>query len=202
MGPGIDILELVNRGLKFRSHRYKGPAVSAVLDDKIGLLTLTSRRLLFTFGGGALFDLPLHAISLLEHRPGRWPRGQRLIVEAADTTYVLWDFVPTRRGSSIARALKEELDQLGSTAVIRDPLPWHASIPAYASLSTLPLSFSAVYPAAKLTETNTHARQLIASAVVILLAGGTCAAGVWLGLLGRRRAQGVGERRLSRGGAD
>jgi hypothetical protein len=162
-------------------------AVSATLDDKIGLLTVTSRRLLFTFGGGALFDLPLDAITLLEHRRGRWPQGQRLIVGAGDATYVLRDFFPARHGPEVVATLREKMKDLGSVALIRDPLPWHASIPAYASVVALPLSFGLLFPATA-PATNSHARLLAVSGIVVLLCGGTCAAGVWLGLLGRRRA--------------
>jgi hypothetical protein len=157
----------------------------ATLEDKIGLLIVTERRLLFTFGGEPVVDLPLDAIDFVQERGGRWPQGKSLAVGTHDATNVFRD---ARRSAAFVQTLRGQLESGGTDDVFRDAPPWHASVPAYASLVGLPLSFGLVFPATMFEETGSHARLVATSILVLLACGGACAGGLWLGLLGRRRA--------------
>jgi hypothetical protein len=160
----------------------------ATLEDKIGLLIVTERRLLFTFGGQPVVDLPLDAITFVQERGGRWPRGKSLAVGADEMTNVFRDPFPAPHRAVFMQTLREQLESRVADDFFRDSPPWHASVPAYASLVALPLSFGLLFPATIFEETGSHARLIATSILVLLACGGSCAGGIWLGLLGRRRA--------------
>lgn len=93
----------------------------STLDDRIGLLLVTERRLLFTFGGQPLLDLPLDAISLVEERGGRWPRGPRLAIGSQDGTNEFRDPFPEPHRAEFVETLRRQLESDGPERVFRDP---------------------------------------------------------------------------------
>ena len=71
-----------------------------------------------------------------------------------------------------------------------EPWPhWKRRLPGLASLLALPLSFLGLVPVAVLGDPESHTSLDLLSLGLGTLTAGICAAGAWLGLIGRRRAR-------------
>jgi hypothetical protein len=169
-------------------------AMGATLGDEAGLLVVTARRLVFTAGGRLLVDLPLHALTSFQQRGGRWPEGRTLVVRTEETAFAFRDTVPRTRIEAFVEALRHTSESNGSTLPVEESPSRPASLAAYASLLAFPLSWLVLYPISLFEDLESHTRTVLVSLLVALLCGGTCAAGIRLGLAGRRHAADGGER--------
>jgi hypothetical protein len=169
-------------------------ALGGTLGDEAGVLVVTARRLVFTAGGRLLVAVPLHALTSVQQRGGRWPAGRTLVVRTEKETLAFRDTAPNPRIDVFVEALRGACEHDGSPLVVDEPPSRRASLAAHASLLAFPLSWLVLYPLSLLEDPESHARTVTLSVVVALLCGGTCAAGIRLGLAGRRYAADGGER--------
>jgi hypothetical protein len=169
-------------------------ALGATLGDEAGVLVVTARRLVFTAGGQLLVAVPLHALSSVQQRRGRWPAGRTLVVRTEGAALAFRDTAPRPRIGAFVEALRGACDSEGSPLVVEEPPGRRESLAGQASLLAFPLSWLVLYPLSLLEDASSHARTVALSVLVALLCGGICAVGIRLGLAGRRYAADGGER--------
>ena len=184
-------LELATAHLEFGEAPLE--ALGATLSNEAGVLVVTARRLVFTAGGRLLVAVPLHALTSVQQRGGRWAAGRTLVVRTEEAALAFRDTAPRPRIDAFVGALQSACDGDGSKLVVEEPPSRRASLAAYASLLAFPLSWLVLYPISLFEDVDSHTRTVVLSVLVALLCGGTCAAGIRLGLAGRSYAAGGGE---------
>jgi hypothetical protein len=206
------IASIRTRSLQARAFRVRLEAAAALLGFEevpvaacqaswaghgSGLLLLTQRRLVFYNAGRLHLDLPLHGISTAQLRGSRRLRRRRLVIKTEDGPLLFRDIFPSRSAPDFVDALRRELEAAGADAVVLDPPSLRERLYSTAAVAALPISFLLLFPEAPLDEGppyESHARLIAFTAALLLFNAGSCALGVWCGLVGRRRAQEAGER--------
>lgn len=158
-------------------------ATRATYGEAEGTLLLTHERLIFTFAREPRIGIPLHEIVSI--RLGRNTlRGETaIVIETGDDTHRFEGLWPAR-----VVPLLDTLQAEAGHVAVHDAPRWTSQLPTVGSYIAFPLSFLALFPLAALEDVTSHLRIVLLSVAVVLVCGGICAIGVWLGWIGRRRA--------------
>jgi zinc protease len=173
-------------------------AVTCKWGQYVGVLVLTSRRLLVAAGFQARLELPLETIESVNPQGLRWPNTTRVRVTTSERTYDFYDVAPRGRVQSFLDSLDAAAEGRAQTKAVGKSLGWHADWMAYIPGLTPFISLLG-FMAGALVPADTHAGLIAGTALVLLLGGGTCLFGFWLSRRQREHARWNGGPALGRG---
>jgi hypothetical protein len=164
------------------------------LDGKLGLLIVTSRRLIFSFRGGQLLNTPLSALHSIQRRGRRRLGWESLVVKTNEETYAFTEASPRPRLDQFFGALQTAADEAGESLLAEQRPSWSQGLPTAAALLAFPLSWLPLLPLALFGDWSSQSWIAVRTVVMIVLSAGICAAGIGLGIAARRRAARTGIR--------